>query len=71
MKQQFFARNGSKKKDKKILTLKLKMLFSIINCQVCTTSQDFYSFPVKVVILSYDTYFHETFLGRTKYVQDS
>ena len=68
MKQQFFARNGlfsmrngSKKKDKKIFQ----------NCQVCTTSQDFYSFPVKVVILSYDSYFHETFLGRTKYVQDA
>ena len=63
MKQQFFARNGSKKKDKKILTLK--------SLKCCTTSQDFYSFPVKVVILSYDSYFHETFLGRTKYVQDA
>ena len=48
------------------------MLFSkSIAKYVCTTSQDFYSFPVKVVILSYDSYFHETFLGRTKYVQDA
>ena len=56
MKQQFFARNGSKKKDKKILTLKLKI---------------FAHFRLKFVILSYDSYFHETFLGRTKYVQDA
>ena len=66
MKQQFFARNGFKKKDKE--NIDVKMLFFKINF---ATSLDFCSFPVKVVILSYDSYFHETFLGRTKYVQDA